>query len=44
MNGVYMQTKAVKNTFYGSFTANGAAFGNPVAQMDPIFFEVSDNH
>jgi hypothetical protein len=42
--GDYMQTKAVKNTFYGSFTANGAAFGNPVAQMDPIFFEVSDNH
>jgi hypothetical protein len=37
--GDYMQMKAVDNCFYGSFTANGAPFGRPVANHDPIFFE-----
>jgi hypothetical protein len=33
--------KAVGNTFYGAFTANGAPFGRPFANHDPIFFRVS---
>jgi hypothetical protein len=36
--GDYMQMKAVGNCFYGSFTGNGAPFGRPFANHDPIFF------
>ena len=41
--GDYQQVKAVKNTFYGSFAANGIAFGNPNVATDPIFFSVGSN-
>ncbi len=37
--GDYMQMQAVGNCFYGSFTANGAPFGRPMANHDPIFFK-----
>lgn len=37
--GDYMQMEAIGNCFYGSFTANGAPFGRPVANHDPIFFK-----
>jgi len=37
--GDYMQMKALGDCFYGSFTANGAAFGRPFANHDPIFFK-----
>jgi hypothetical protein len=36
-----MQTKALDNTFYGSFTGNGLAFGRLFANHDPIFFRMS---
>jgi len=39
--GDYMQVKAAGNTFYGSFTGNGAPFGRPIANNDPIFYSVS---
>lgn len=39
--GDYMQMKAVGNTFYGAFTANGVAFGRPFANHDPIFFKAT---
>jgi hypothetical protein len=39
--GDYMQMKAVGNTFFGSFTGNGLAFGRPFSNHDPIFFKVS---
>ena len=39
--GDYMQVKAVGNTFYGSFTGNGAPFGRTVSNTDPIFYRVS---
>src|SRR5206468_3714915 len=32
--------KAVGPTFYGTFTANGAAFGRSFANTDAAFFEV----
>ena len=34
--GDYQQLVAVGNTFYGVFTANGAAFGRPIADWDPV--------
>jgi hypothetical protein len=36
--GDYQQVKAVGEVFYGSFTGNGARFGRPVSNNDPIFF------
>jgi len=39
--GDYMQVKAVGNTFYGSFTGNGAPFGRTISNNDPIFYRVS---
>jgi hypothetical protein len=39
--GDYMQTKALGNTFYGSFTGNGVPFGRPFANHDAIFFRAS---
>ena len=39
--GDYMQMKAVGRTFYGMFTGNGAPFGRPFANHDPIFFRVT---
>jgi hypothetical protein len=39
--GDYMQMKAVGNVFYGAFTANGAPFGRPIANHDPIFFKIA---
>jgi hypothetical protein len=42
--GDYMQTKALRKTFYGSFTGNGVPFGRPFANNDPIFFRVSVRH
>jgi hypothetical protein len=38
--GDYQQVKAVGNTFYGVFTGNGAPFGRPISNHDPIFFKV----
>ena len=37
--GDYMQMKTLGNCFYGSFTGNGAPFGRPFANNDPIFFK-----
>jgi FG-GAP-like repeat len=37
--GDYVQMKTVGFCFYGSFTANGAAFGRSTANNDPIFFK-----
>lgn len=37
--GDYMQMQTVGNCFYGSFNANGAPFGRPMANHDPIFFK-----
>jgi hypothetical protein len=37
--GDYMQMKAINFCFDGSFTGNGAAFGRPFANNDPIFFQ-----
>src|SRR5262249_41008457 len=39
--GDYQQMKAVGDTFYGAFTANGASFGRAIADQDPIFFKFS---
>jgi len=39
--GDYMQVKAVGNTFFGSFTGNGAPFGRNISNNDPIFYKVS---
>jgi hypothetical protein len=39
--GDYMQVKAVRNTFFGSFTGNGAPFGRTTSNNDPIFYKVS---
>ena len=38
--GDYQQLKTTGMSFYGTFTANGAGFGRPVANADPIFFMV----
>jgi hypothetical protein len=37
--GSYMQMKSEGNCFYGAFTGDGAAFGRPFANNDPIFFK-----
>ncbi len=37
--GDYMQMKAINFCFDGSFTGNGAVFGRPFANNDPIFFQ-----
>ena len=34
-----MRMEAFGACFYGSFIANGAAFGRPFASHDPIFFK-----
>lgn len=39
--GDYQQLKAVGNTFYGAYTANGISFGRPFANGDPIFYRVT---
>jgi hypothetical protein len=39
--GDYMQVKALGNTFFGSFTGNGAPFGRTISNNDPIFYKVS---
>jgi hypothetical protein len=39
--GDYMQVKAVGDTFFGSFTGNGAPFGRNISNNDPIFYRVS---
>jgi hypothetical protein len=36
--GDYQQIKAVANSFYGVFSGNGAPFGRPISNIDPIFF------
>ena len=36
--GDYQQLKAVGSCFYGAFTGNGAPFGRPISNHDPIFF------
>jgi hypothetical protein len=41
--GDYVQMKAVGDTLFGTFTANGVPFGRPFANHDPIFFSVSVN-
>jgi hypothetical protein len=38
--GDYQQVKAVEEVFYGAFTGNGARFGRPISNNDPIFFRV----
>lgn len=39
--GDYMQMKTVGRTFYGAYTGNGASFGRPIANHDPIFFKAT---
>jgi hypothetical protein len=39
--GDYQQIKAVANSFYGVFSGNGAPFGRPFSNIDPIFFTTS---
>jgi hypothetical protein len=39
--GDYQQVKAVGNTFYAAFPANGAAFGRSTSNIDPIFYQVA---
>jgi hypothetical protein len=39
--GDYMQVKALGNTFFGSFTGNGAPFGRAISNNDPIFYAVT---
>jgi hypothetical protein len=39
--GDYLQMKALGNTFYGVFPGNGAPFGRPFANIDPIFFKTT---
>lgn len=41
--GDYVQMKAVGDTLFGTFTANGVPFGRPFANHDAIFFSVSVN-
>ncbi|MFN8557675.1 MAG: sialidase family protein [Dehalococcoidia bacterium] len=38
--GDYQQVKAVGNTFFGTFTGNGFAFGRSISNPDPIFFNL----
>jgi hypothetical protein len=40
--GDYVQTKAVGDCLYGTFTGTGVAFGQAVAQADPIFYQVCE--
>ncbi|MDP9120076.1 MAG: hypothetical protein M3O15_01715 [Acidobacteriota bacterium] len=37
--GDYQQLKAVGNTFYAAFPANGAAFGRSLSNIDPVFYK-----
>jgi hypothetical protein len=39
--GDYQELKAQGRTFYGTFTGNGAPFGRPASNTDPIFFKAS---
>ena len=39
--GDYQQVKAVGNTFYAAFPANGAAFGRSTSNVDPVFYKVA---
>ena len=39
--GDYVQMKAVGRTFFGAYTGNGATFGRPVSNHDPIFFKAT---
>jgi hypothetical protein len=39
--GDYQQVKAVGNTFYAAFPANGSAFGRSTSNIDPIFYKVA---
>lgn len=39
--GDYMQMKAVGKAFFGSYTGNGAQFGRPISNHDPMFFKVA---
>jgi hypothetical protein len=39
--GDYIQVKTVGQTFYGSFTGNGAPLGRAISNNDPIFFVIS---
>jgi hypothetical protein len=39
--GDYQQVKAVGNTFYAAFPANGAAFGRSTSNIDPVFYKVA---
>ncbi len=41
--GDYLQLKAVGNTFYGVFPGNGAPFGRPFSNIDPIFVKATAN-
>jgi hypothetical protein len=37
--GDYQQLRVVRNTFFGVFSGNGAAFGRSTSNIDPIFFK-----
>ncbi|HEV3455186.1 MAG TPA: hypothetical protein VHG32_01435 [Thermoanaerobaculia bacterium] len=39
--GDYQQLKAVGNTFYAAFPANGAAAGRSTSNIDPFFYKVA---
>jgi hypothetical protein len=42
--GDYQEMVAVGDTFYGTFTGNGAPFGRPISNTDPIFFKQDARH
>jgi uncharacterized repeat protein (TIGR01451 family) len=41
--GDYQEVVSEGPVFYGTFTGNGAPFGRPVSNMDPIFFRIASN-
>jgi uncharacterized repeat protein (TIGR01451 family) len=41
--GDYQEITSEGPVFYGTFTGNGAPFGRPVSNMDPIFFRIPVN-
>lgn len=41
--GDYQEITSEGPVFYGTFTGNGAPFGRPISNMDPIFFRIPVN-
>ena len=41
--GDYQEIVSDGPVFFGTFTGNGAPFGRPISNMDPIFFRIASN-